>query len=271
MRGPNETTNILSRPKKRKNKSNYCVKKKNNYCCVCCKYFTTKSSHLHHMSTYHDETETFKIPCTNKLVFKSTYKTTNKKYWLDPTDIFMEYFENEMCTEFKKGNDEFRCFICHQHFANITEYLMHEIIHYRESNNNKNVHVDHEINNSKIICHLCLCTFTSKPDFDNHRNKYCKHDINDKNSLKFKNIFKKENEEQQNKSEVKFELVPQSFNCFVCKQMCDRLDHWEVYEWWSDFESRDNFKINVCYVCQEVFSENEKFKMHEMDHIKNIC
>lgn len=268
----NEKTNISFRSKKQKNKTNYCTNQKKKYCHVCCKYFSTKSSYIHHMSTYHNETDTFKIPCTSKLVLKSKYKTTNKKYWIDPTDIFMKYFENEMSLDFKKGNDKFRCFSCHHNFANRTEYLKHEIIHYRESNINNNVHVNQEIYNSEIRCILCQHTFTSMSDFDEHKNKDCKYDIHHKNSIKCENNFKRENEKLEYKSEVKLELVPQKFNCLICKQMCECLNHWEIHKWWSKFKAQVEFRIFECYVCNEQFTEEREFKTHEIDHVrKNIC
>lgn len=362
---------VVQRSRKRKNKLNYCTKTKNNYCHICCKYFTTKSSHLNHMSTYHDEAETFKYPCSTSL-FKSAYKTTNKKYWFNPTDIFIECFEDEMTFDFKSGNDKFRCLSCHYNFTNVTEYLKHEIIHYCNSSVNNNVHSTQEPsfhensdsllvdNFSGISCILCRCTFTSMSAFDQHKNEDCKYDedINLGNSLncgdintnikqensditieetaqnikqediemtiaadiaqnikqeeerdqeideernqeeeeeeeeeveyvgsvqmEFEENVQKEYDEIKNikkeideviiESKVKLKLVPQQFNCFICKQMCECLEHLEIHKWWSESDTQVEFRLFECYVCNEQFTEEKEFKIHETNHVlRNIC
>lgn len=276
----------MSNPPQKKRKMKHCFNKKKSYCNICGKYFSSKGSHLQHMRSFHDETDIFKLPATPDLLFKSTYKTTNKKYWFNPSDVFIKYFENEMSFDFKNGNDKFRCLSCHINFINGTEYLKHEIIHYRESSVNNNVHVKQEnsfhgnVENSLMVddygvikCSICNKMFTTMSGFDEHKIKNCKNDkhiINHVKSIKSEENIKKENNELQNKRTLTPKLVSQQRNGSKSNQMC-KLDDLELKKWWSGVEFGE-FKYFECYVCSKLFTDEEIFKRHQNDHVlRNIC
>lgn len=274
-------TKKLPVPRKRKNKT-YSTKK--FYCQICGKYFTTKSSHGQHMSSFHNDDTLFKVSSSN-VIFKKTlmYRTTNEKFWFNPTDIFTEFFENEMPSDFKNDNEKLRCLSCHIHFENETEYKKHEIIHYRPSSVNNNVDVNHETSSDKNVgvslkvdefsetkCDVCKKMFTTMSDFDEHKNKNCKFDkpINHVNSIK-----SKENDEHENmKKSLKSKPGPLKFDCCVCKQMCEHPEHLKLNEWWSGSEIISEFKCYECYVCNEQFFDEEKFIKHQVEHVQtNMC